>query len=362
MRNKKGRLDEILNKRIMRFLLIFLSLILLFLSLKMGIDSLSWKSKRNTDNVLYSYNIKKGYSYLVNLTPNDFITENPQGMNELYISKLIKNFDVVMNYSYSANKPLNLKYQYKVNASIVGEYHNTPGGEKADIWVSDPVTIVNPVEKQITNGNTINIQEKFSIDYHYYDEYVKRFIKEMGITIDAYLKLEMEVTTDGELKDKMNTLHDTQTVTMKIPLNEEVFAISGDSNKAINKNISGIDTYVEKVNPVKLVICFVMFAISISILVYVLRNLFKGVKKDEYQSQKDKILKEYGDIIVETTSPLNFNDNQVIEVKSFNEMIDLEEELHIPILYFEPAIGEKAWFMIVHDKLLYKYELKHEED
>ena len=43
-------------------------------------------------------------------------------------------------------------------------------------------------------------------------------------------------------------------------------------------------------------------------------------------------------------------------------MIDLEEELHIPILYFEPAIGEKAWFMIVHDKLLYKYELKHEED
>ena len=101
-----------------------------------------------------------------------------------------------------------------------------------------------------------------------------------------------------------------------------------------------------------------MFVISISILIYVLRNLFRGVKKDEYQSQKDKILKEYGDIIVETTSPVNFSDYQVIQVKNFNEMIDLEEELHVPILHFEPAIGEESWFMLIHDKILYKYVLK----
>ena len=357
MKDKKGYIGEILNTRPMRFLLIFLALILLFISLKMGIDSLSWKSKRNTDNVLYSYNIKKGYSYAANLTPNEFIDENPQGMNQLYISKLINNFDVVMNYSYSASKPLNLKYQYKIVSSIVGEYHNTPDGEKAEVWVKEfPVT--NPVEKTVNNSNSFNIQEKFTVDFHYYDNYVKEFMRQIGVTIDAYLKLELQVTTDGELKDNMNTLHDTQAVTMKIPLNEDVFAISGDSNKNVNKNISGIDTYVEKVNPGKLVACVIMFVISVSILIYVLRNLFRGVKKDEYQSQKDKILKEYGDIIVETTSPVNFSEYQIVQVKNFNEMIDLEEELHVPILYFEPAIGEESWFMLIHDKILYKYVLK----
>ena len=154
----------------------------------MGIDSLSWKSKRNTDNVLYSYNIKKGYSYAANLTPNEFIDENPQGMNQLYISKLINNFDVVMNYSYSASKPLNLKYQYKIVSSIVGEYHNTPDGEKAEVWVKEfPVT--NPVEKTVNNSNSFNIQEKFTVDFHYYDNYVKEFMRQIGVTIDAYLKL-----------------------------------------------------------------------------------------------------------------------------------------------------------------------------
>ena len=73
-------------------------------------------------------------------------------------------------------------------------------------------------------------------------------------------------------------------------------------------------------------------------------------------------MKDYGDIIVETTSPVNFNDYQVIHVKNFNEMIDLEEELHVPILYFEPAVGQESWFMLIHDKVLYKYDLKQGDD
>ena len=361
MKDKKGHIAELLNTTPARLILIILALILLFFSLKLGIDSLSWKSKRNSDNVLYSYNIKKGYSYAANLLPNEFIDENPQGMNQLYISRLINNFDVVMNYSYSASKPLNLKYQYNIVASIVGEYHNTPDGEKAEVWVKE-FPVLNTVEKTANNSNSFNIQEKFTVDFHYYDNYVKEFMRQIGVTIDAYLKLELEVTTDGELEDNMNTLHDTQTVTMKIPLNEDVFAISDDSNETVDKNISSINTYVEKVNPEKLVICVVMLVISVAILIFVLRSLFRGVKKDRYQNQKDKILKDYGDIIVETTSPVNFNDYQVIHVKNFNEMIDLEEELHVPILYFEPAVGQESWFMLIHDKVLYKYDLKQGDD
>ena len=357
MRNKKGQILEALDNKVARIILVILSLVLLFFSLKLGIDSLAWKSERN-DNVLYSYNINKGYTYGVNLTPNEFITENPQGMNELYISSLVNNFDVTMNYSYSASKQLNLKYSYKINSSIVGEYNSSPNGEKAEVWVQE-FPIVNPVEETLENSNTVNISEKFTLDFHYYDDYVKRFMQTIGITIDAYLKVEMEVTIDGELEDGMNTLHDTQTVTMNIPLNEDVFAVTGETEKTINENIAGINTYVDKVDPVKLTIALAMLAVSIGILVFVLRSLFRNVKKkDEYTSQKDKILKQYGDIIVETASPIDFQNYQVVEIKNFNEMIDLEEELHTPILFYEPEPNETSWFMLIQEKVLYRYVLK----
>ena len=50
-----------IDNKVARIILVILSLILLFFSLKLGIDSLAWKSERN-DNVLYSYNINKGYT------------------------------------------------------------------------------------------------------------------------------------------------------------------------------------------------------------------------------------------------------------------------------------------------------------
>ncbi|MBS7020556.1 MAG: DUF5305 domain-containing protein [Firmicutes bacterium] len=360
MGNKKGNLKQILENKIIRVFLVVIAILLLFFSLKIGIDSLSWKSTRN-DNVLYSYNMKKGYTYGVNLMPNEYIDKNPQGMNELYISKLINNFDIMMTYAYSASSALDLTYEYEITSSIVGEYKNSADGESAEVWVKN-FPILNKVTKQQKNTSQFNIQEKFTVDYQYYNNYVKDFMKKMGLTIDAYLKVQMRVITVGNLKDNLNSLHEDQTVVMKIPLNQEVFAISGEPTKDTSKHISGIQTYVEKVNPGKMVLGIVMFSISVLILGYILHSLFKKVKKDEYQTQKDKILKEYGDIIVETNSPVRMENYQVIEVKNFNEMIDLEEELHIPILYFEPAMNQISWFIIIHDNILYRYVLKLKED
>lgn len=359
MKVKKG-ISEILSKRIVRIILLILAVILLFLSLKIGIDSLSWKSKHN-DNVLYSYNMKKNYTYSVNLTPNEYMDKNPQGMNELYIAKLINNFDITMNYAYSASDLLDLNYDYEIVSSIVGEYKNGTDKESAEVWVKE-FPVLNKVNKQEIQSNQFSISEKFTIDYQYYNNYVKEFMKKMGLTIDAYLKIELRVHTHGNLKDNLNTLNESQTVTMKVPLNQEVFAISGNNQKEEAKHISGIDTYVEKVNPMKLVFGVIMFGASITIFGYLLYGLLKKAKKDGYYSLKDKILKDYGDIIVETTSPIQSDAYQVIDVKNFNEMVDLEEELHVPILYFEPAVGKISWFMILHDNILYRYVLALKEE
>lgn len=48
----------------------------------------------------------------------------------------------------------------------------------------------------------------------------------------------------------------------------------------------------------------------------------------------------------------------IIEVKSFNEMVDLQAELHTPILYYEK--GKCSLFMVINEGNLYRFVLNKE--
>ena len=50
----------------------------------------------------------------------------------------------------------------------------------------------------------------------------------------------------------------------------------------------------------------------------------------------------------------------IIEVKNFNEMIDLEEELRVPIMFYETIEYLEGEFTLVHNNILYKFILKNE--
>ena len=68
---------------------------------------------------------------------------------------------------------------------------------------------------------------------------------------------------------------------------------------------------------------------------------------------------EYGDIIIEINDELERGNLQVIEVKTFNEMLDLEDELKVPILFYEIIRDKLGEFVINHNNFLYRYVLEN---
>ena len=59
----------------------------------------------------------------------------------------------------------------------------------------------------------------------------------------------------------------------------------------------------------------------------------------------------------------NFDKNMVtIDVKYFVDLIDAQQELHVPILCYTDKITGRTWFYMVTDKLLYKYELNKSDE
>lgn len=57
-------------------------------------------------------------------------------------------------------------------------------------------------------------------------------------------------------------------------------------------------------------------------------------------------------------NPVSGFDMNIVEVKNFNEMIDLEEELGVPIMFYEMIEYIEGEFTLVHIHILYKFVLK----
>ena len=88
------------------------------------------------------------------------------------------------------------------------------------------------------------------------------------------------------------------------------------------------------------------------------KKIFNFNQKNEYTKKLEKILKTYDDVIIEITTPVNIDDYEIIEVKGIEEMVDLEEELRIPINFYEHIPNYYGEFTLIHNNIVYRYTLE----
>ena len=70
-----------------------------------------------------------------------------------------------------------------------------------------------------------------------------------------------------------------------------------------------------------------------------------------------KILRKYKEIIVEVESMPNINGKNIIDVKGFEELITIEEEIRLPILFYEENENEYV-FLIIDENVVYRKIMK----
>ena len=70
-----------------------------------------------------------------------------------------------------------------------------------------------------------------------------------------------------------------------------------------------------------------------------------------------KILREYDRVIVNSKKIVNM-DGEVIDVKSFNELLDVRDNIEKPIIFSEIHKGLKSVFIVKTSNETYRYILK----
>ena len=170
----------------------------------------------------------------------------------------------------------------------------------------------------------------------------------------------MDITYEGNypvFKDK--PLYHRTRIEMKMPLLKDSIVI--DVNDKFLEDNGEYEEVIQKsgINNIYSYIGSGFLILATLVVIYIISLILKArPKKSKYCELRDGYLREYDRLIVNSKSLPSFKDNHVIDCYDFNELLDAEELLELPINYYEIVKNQKCVFFIMNGKEVFKYTLK----
>lgn len=336
-----------------------IAIVLIVISYVLITSSINIKTSENVQ--VLSYNESSNVDYNVYLKENAYFTEKYLPKNQQYIASLIDYVDANFSYDLSLSKHINATYKYKIIATLSAQYRVDANNLKK-VWTNDYVLLD---EKTATANDTglISIKENVKIDYGKYNEIINNFKKDYMLSVASDLVVKLVVEVDGtELQDNVKFNADS-TSTLTIPLSEQTLNIEMDYDELETNEIVDVEKLGKFNNFFTFAVGVVMLIVSFIIFAFEIKNVIQEEKKQsKYIKKLRKILHDYGDIIVEANNPPAIDDAKSIEVKSFNELINAQIELHAPIIFAEEIRNEVGMFVVMNSNYAYFYKLKSNEE
>lgn len=296
-------------------------------------------------NEIFSYNISQNTDYKVYIKPNEFIGDRYLEKDNIYVSNMVDYININFNYNYDASKMAELQYNYDIIAILYVDYTNNNQN-----LLKKQYDIIRDKFLKLDNSNKIAINETININYNDYNDEVLRFKEKYNLPVKAYLKIYFVVKTNINLE---KTIEKQSISEIDIELNQPVFGINEKNNGEGYYQISKQGEDIRNINKAQILISMILFIFGVIYFIILIRHKF-FIKEKIYEINLNSILKKYSDIIVELRDTVNLTEYKIIEVKNFFELVDVEEEIRAPILYYKEE-KFKDVFLIIDNQFVYRY-------
>ena len=345
---KNGRIYLGYSTRLL--LHVFVSVVLFVLCIFYFINGVKFKTNYNLD-----YDIKPNIKYQVNLKDNSYYKEKQLKEDMQYITDLIDYINVDFNYKMVTSKKSTYNYKYNITADIVVTDRNNT--EK--ILYKDSEVLKEDVIVDNHEDTNVNILENLKIDYQKYNSLVNSFKSKYTVSASSNLVITMHVESDVKNSNVDNDIKDNEDLKITIPLSEQTINILKDYNaKGISGTVSKY-SYIKIVNIYCALISVVLLVLDVISLLSLIKFIKKTYRKNSTYTKKiNKIMKEYDRIIVKLSKMPDLTNYEIIEISSFDELLDAKQNLDKPILHIEVHKNQKSYFLIFSDAQAYRYVLK----
>ena len=289
--------------------------------------------------------------YKVYLKENEIYKDEYLGMNRAYVANLIDHIDIDFSYLFEFPNITNIDFNYKIMANLVIENANGTN------FVDEEYVLRDTTSKELKNSGVMTFLEKVVIDYSYYNQLANNFKSETGVETNSYLNVYLQVDKKSS-KDLNYSINDSSKANIKIPLSERALEINLDmSNGNGAKTVTPLGGY--KFNIEYLILESIFFIITCIYLTKSIKYSTALIQtKSPYDKYVGKILRNYDRVIVETKNEMNISECNIIDVSNFEELLDVRDNLKLPILYSCIVKHEKGMFYIKNNLDVYRYIVK----
>lgn len=343
----KIKYESFENKLIKQIILMVFTLIL---SLGMIYYALN-----NTNKESISYTQNGNVDYKVCLKENNFYSQNCLDKNMSYVSSLIKNVGLTFNYDLNKSEQLNVKTEYEVTAKLV-----ISNAENTSKYFEQKYILQDKTSEGISQiNNEYKISKNIDIDYDYYNTIASTFKSQYGVETNSYIEVSFQVFHTNKENEDIR-VPSPNPVILNIPLSQKSININMTASGINKQETQNIESSIFTLNNI---ICLFIGIIALIVCLISGLKIAKMLslikeKKNNYDKFMEKILREYDRLIVETSTLPKFNNYFVTKVNSFGELIDVRDNLRLPIMYYEVAKHQKCHLYIIDNKNLYLLTVK----
>ena len=326
---------------------------ILFLVLSACLVHTAGKSFSLTKNENIAYSEIGTVDYKVYLKDNNFYDTPYLEKGMAYVTSLIDKIRIKYNYTFQANVESNIDVEYQVLARLI-----ITSQSNSSVFYEKEFELTKPIIDEIAYKKQYIIDRDVDIDYQYYNNLANQFKSNYAVNTSSRLDVYLQVK-EKEKEENSYEVEASNDIIISIPLSEQEISIQiPDMLKNDKQIIQECKFEVENIGYVLLsiIIIIVLFIVLTSLL----SQIFATAKKEKsaYDKYIRRLLLGYDRIIVNVKAAPNQQDYNVIEVESFEELVDARDNTKEPINYHIMAEHQESEFFVINDNNMYLYIVK----
>ena len=275
-----------------------------------------------------------------------------------YIASLIESIDINFNYVFATSDNIDLDAVYYVDA-VTKVYGNE---DKSTVLYEKKINLVENTSMNNNDNNLNSFKKTVRVDYAKFNDFVKSFKTSYSLTSNSDVTITLHVKGNAKSDEYNDDIKIAGVASVVIPLTEQTVNINIDSKNIDNHNSISRHVGVGVGTVIFGTLAFLLSLLALIVLIQIIKYIKNYLRNiTEYEKKLRKLLKEYDDVIVNVSSPITKSDHQVMKVSSFEELLDVHDNIGSPILYKEVIPGKVSHFVLINENIMYQYVLSDSE-
>jgi hypothetical protein len=300
----------------------------------------------------YRYSTRQSLANDVQYHQTSFFSGNPGPSNNAYLASITDTINTQLHYSFNANDATDLRYTYDATAVVHSVYGSRDGNEGAATVWSQKYTLLKPVHGTQKTAS-LSLNPKVEIPFTEYRQRTEQFKNAFSAPLTNEAIVTLTVRVSGKIND--TPFDDRKVSTVTVPLDQQVYKLAaqytGDDQHEVipaqSMHLADLITRYE------VAVAAVLIAGGLACTIYGIR---KQIIKSPHQREVEKIYRYHNGIIIKASRPTNLANKNVVMVQSFEDLLNIEEEIKTPIIASKVS-NTSTHFLITRDDIVYVYTL-----